>query len=177
MRWGPTAFTPRYFRSRNFYIWSMWGLRSRSRSYVADLSVSPTCLCCDLRDVTDSEQFGVLAPVSSYPSVAQGLVVDVTVAPFCFIVPSSFLVSLALGCLGLCLDAHFYFAAQQGSQIPFCSSTSLPTSALLCVTKHNYIHSRQRVSTQSLFFSHSQELPLWLAYFAWIPISLFLTLR
>ena len=97
--------------------------------------------------VTNSEQFGVLAPMSSYPSVAQCLVVDATVAPFCLIVPSSFLVSLALGCLGLCLDAHFYFAAQQDSQIPFCSSTSPPTSALLCVTKHNYIHSRQRVST------------------------------
>lgn len=131
MQWGPTVFTPRYFRSRNFYIQSMWGLRSRSRGYVADLSVSPTCLCCDLRDVTNSEQFGVLAPVSSYPSVDQGLVIDATVAPFCFIIPSSFLVSLALGCLGLCLDEHFYFAAQQGSQIPFCSSTSLPTSALL----------------------------------------------
>lgn len=131
---------------------------------MADFSVSPTCLCCDLRDVTNSEQFGVLAPMSSYPSVAQCLVIDATVAPVCLIVPSSFLVSLDLGCLGLCLDTHFYFAAQQCSQSPFFSSTSPPTSALLCATKHNYIHSRQRVSTQSLFFSHSQELPLWLAY-------------
>ena len=98
-------------------------------------------------DVTNSEQFGVPAPMSSYPSVAQCLVIDATVAPFCLMVPSSFLVSLALGCLGLCLDAHFYFAARQDSQIPFCSSTSPPTSALLCATKHNYIHSRQRVST------------------------------
>lgn len=146
MGWGPTAFTPRYFRSRNFYIWSMWGLRSRSRGYKAAFSVSPTCLCCDLRDVTNSEQFGVLAPVSSYPSVAQCLVINAAVAPSCLLVPSSFLVSLDLGCLGLCLDAHFYFAAQQCSQSPF-SSTSPPTSALLCATKHSYVHLRQRVST------------------------------
>lgn len=163
MRWGPTVFTPRYFRSRNFYIQSMWGLRSRSRG------LRGRHLFPHLSFVVTSEmslilnfQFGVLAPVSSYPSVDQGLVIDATVAPFCFIIPSSFLVSLALGCLGLCLDEHFYLAAQQGSQIPFCSSTSLPTSALLW---QNIIISilDKGFHTVPVLFSFP-ELPLWLAY-------------
>lgn len=170
MGWGPTAFTPRYFRSRNFYIWSMWGLRCRSRGYMAAFSVSPACLCCDLRDVTNSELFGVLAPVSSYPSVAQCLVINAAVAPSCLIVPSSFLVSLDLGCLGLCLYTHFYLLPSRVLRVPSLVPHLPPQH---CCVLQNIIMSiwAKGFYTVPVLFSFPRTVSM-VGLFAWIPISL-----
>lgn len=105
----------------------------------------PVCLCCDLRCVTNSKQFGVLAPTSRYPSVVQCLVVDAT---FATILP-------LLSCVtGLRLSgAHVWMP----TSILLPSTVLRLPSALVphllpqhCKVQHNII-----ISTQDKGFLHS----------------------
>lgn len=118
--WAPTASTTRHFRSRNLYVWSVWELSQLEQKVQGRILCfhalfqlqSQMCRC-----VTNSEQFGVLAPTSRYPPVAQCLVMDATFGTICLIVPISFLVLLATGCLGLMFGCSLLFHCLAGFSV------------------------------------------------------------